>query len=179
MAERPSSLVRRSLANDPLLITLVFFGSLAAWNGLYLASDATHGDHGSAVAASFVLAIVVTLVVWRVRKWRWWRRLHHLPVPLDVASYVRALDGFADHAHLEIVVTFAGPAPQLAGANLDGNVASLVSPRYRTRNRDSRRSMQYHTNYKLDQWFRRRLRELEKLHSTHAIVSITVNHRAG
>lgn len=183
MATRPTLLVRRSLANDPLAHLLVFLATLGGLLGIFFAGDMP--DRGAAITTSLVFAIATTIIYWLVKRRRWWRRLHHFPLPLDVESYVRALHGIADRAHFDVELRFAGSAPSAdelvrlaghaSGATVDGGTAHVVSPSCRTKNRDSRPWMQYHTNQKLDRWFRKRVRALEQLHRQHAIQSIAVS----
>jgi len=184
VAKRPILLVRRSLANDPLEQALVFFGTFGGMLAIFIGGGMP--DPGAAIVTPLVFAIATAIIQYRVKKWRWWRRLHHLPIPLDVDSYMTALHGVANRAHLDVEIAFAGPPPGVAelvqlagrdgGATLDGAVAHVVSPTCLTINRDSRAWMQYHTNQKLDRWFRKLVSRLVPLHRQHAIEKISVTH---
>lgn len=177
-------IIRRSLASDPWWSVLVFVVADAALLGIMLAPSG-HPDAGSLVPGASVLAAVIAIIATYVRKARWRRRLRALPIPLDGESYLRAMGGMATFAQLAVEITFDGSAPTageltaLVGARtsatVDGATARLVSPRLRTRNRDSRPYGQFHTNAKLDRWFRTLLRRvLVPLHARHRMREVAV-----
>jgi hypothetical protein len=186
MSEVPSQLVRRSLASDPKQLAWIFGALSVAQFTVYTVADVNNGDHVASIAAALVFSLVAVAIVWRVKKRLWWRRLHNLPIPLDVKSYVDALDLKADHAHLDLAITFTTAPPpvetlvQLAGdgggATLDDKVAHVVSPKLYTRMRDGQEWAHFHTNHRLDRWFRKVVDGLVPVHQHHVIEKISVTH---
>jgi hypothetical protein len=187
MAEVLSKLVRRSLASDPRQLAWLFAGLSVVQFTVYTVADVNHGDHVASAAAALVFSLVVVAIAWRVKKKLWWRRLHNLPIPLDTKSYVNALGVKAEHAHLDVEITFTTAPPatdalvQLAGegggATLDDKVAHLVSPKYLTRYReDNFATAKIHTNHRLDRWFRRVVEGLVPMHQHHVMQKISVTH---